>query len=70
MNVEEYLLEVFPKQLEAMFNKHNDDLRAHPTHFKLVTKTAQRLNKMTWMLAGFVLCLSVERLPELVKILL
>ena len=70
MNVEQYLLEVFPKQLEAMFNKHNDDLRAHPEHFKLITKTARRLHQFILLFSVVTIGLSIERLPELVKIFL
>ena len=70
MTPEQYLLEVFPEQMKAMFAAHNDDLRAHPTHFKLITKTARRLHHLIWLFSGVALGLSIERLPELVKIFL
>jgi len=70
MTPEQYLLEVFPEQMERMFAAHNDDLRAHPTHFKLISKTARRLHQFMWLTSGVALGLSIERLPELLKIFL
>lgn len=54
-----YLTDVFPAQLDRMFAAHNTDTEAHGTHFKVLSATAARVNRWTWMLAGMATLLSL-----------
>ena len=47
-----YLTEVFPAQLDRLFQSHNDDMKAHPVQFKVLAATKKKVDRATWMIAG------------------
>jgi hypothetical protein len=47
-----YLTDVFPKQIDRMFDGHNHDVEAHPIQFTTFTKAKRRVDRILWMVAG------------------
>jgi hypothetical protein len=54
-----YLTDVFPGQMERLFESHNKDVDAHPVQFTQLTRTKRRVDKAAWMIAGVVALVSV-----------
>jgi hypothetical protein len=70
-----YLTEVFPSQLDRMFQSHNQDAEAHEVRFKVLVKAKRKMDRILWMILGGAAVVSVlgtlliEHLSAVIKAL-
>ena len=47
-----YLTDVFPQQMDAIIDGHNQDAEAHEPRLGPLVKTQQQFNRLRWVVVG------------------
>jgi len=47
-----YLTDVFPQQMDAIIEGHNQDAEAHEPRLSSLVKTQQQFNRLKWVMVG------------------